>query len=248
MATLLASVATLASCVTTPVTGRSAFNLVPVEQDKQLGAQAYTDMLAGAPVADQHPAAAQVRQVVERLVAVAQSDVPVDFDWEVHVIDDPAMVNAWCLPGGKMAVYTGILPVTQSDAGLAVVMGHEIAHAVARHGTERMTQQLGLQTVLAYAAGDYADIAGQVAALGVFLPWGRMQELEADEIGLIYMARAGYDPREAVEFWTRMAALGGGAPPEWLSTHPTNDRRIEDLKAQMPRALAEYEASGRAGP
>lgn len=126
-------------------------------------------------------------------------------------------------------------------------MGHEIAHAVARHGTERMTQQLGIQTVLAYAAGDYADLAGQVAALGVFLPWGRMQELEADEIGLIYMARAGYDPREAVDFWTRMAALGGDAPPAWLSTHPSNARRIEDLQAQMPRALAEYEASqGRA--
>ncbi|HVS17749.1 MAG TPA: M48 family metallopeptidase [Planctomycetota bacterium] len=249
LATLaLASAASLASCVTTPVTGRSAFNLVPVEQDKQLGAQAYADMLAGAPVADQHPAAAQVRKVVERLVAVAQSDVPVDFDWEVRLIDDPAMVNAWCLPGGKMAVYTGILPVTQNAAGLAVVMAHEIAHAVARHGTERMTQQLGLQTVLTYAAGDYAGIAGQVAALGVFLPWGRMQELEADEIGLVYMARAGYDPREAVEFWKRMDALGGGAPPEWLSTHPSHDRRIEDLQAQMPRALAEYEASGHAGP
>lgn len=248
LATLaLASALSLASCVTTPVTGRSAFNLVPVEQDRDLGAQAYADMLAGAPVADQHPEAAQVREVVERLVAVAQRDVPVAFDWEVHLIDDPAMVNAWCLPGGKMAVYSGILPATENANGLAVVMGHEIAHAVARHGTERMTQQLGIQTVLAYAAGDYADLAGQVAALGVFLPWGRMQELEADEIGLVYMARAGYDPREAVEFWKRMNALGGAAPPEWLSTHPSHARRIEDLEAQMPRAMAEYEASqGRA--
>jgi predicted Zn-dependent protease len=243
----MALCAVLPACTTTPVTGRSAFNLLPIEQDRTLGAQAYADMLAGAPVADQHPQAPQVRQVVDRLVSVAQSDVSVPFDWEVHVIDDPAMVNAWCLPGGKMAVYTGILPVTKTPDGLAVVMGHEIAHAVARHGSERMSQQLGLEAVIAYAAGDYAQLAGQVAALGVLLPWGRKQELEADEIGLVYMARAGYDPREAVEFWKRMEALGGEAPPEWLSTHPSNARRIEELQAQMPRALAEYEAAkGRA--
>lgn len=241
---LALSLATLQACVSTPVTGRSAFILLPVEQDRELGAQAYADMLAGAPVADQHPQAKQVRQVVDRLVDVARADVPVPFDWEVHLIDDPNTVNAWCLPGGKMAVYTGILPVTQDAAGLAVVMGHEIGHAVARHGSERMTQQLGVQAVLAYAAGDYAQIAGQVATLGVFLPWGRMQELEADEIGLIYMARAGYDPRTAVEFWKRMDALGGAAPPEWLSTHPSHSRRISDLEGQMARAVAEYEAAG----
>jgi predicted Zn-dependent protease len=244
----LALAAGLAGCVTTPVTGRSAFIPLPIEQDRELGAQAYGDMLAQVQINDQHPQAAQVQRVVDRLVSVAQADVPVAFDWEVHVIQDDATVNAWCLPGGKMAVYTGILPVTKTAAGLAVVMGHEIGHAVARHGSERMVQQLGLQVVVAYAAGDYADIAGQIAALGVLLPWGRMQELEADEIGLLYMARAGYDPREAVEFWKRMDALGGGAPPEWLSTHPSHARRIEDLQAQMPRALAEYEASKRAAP
>lgn len=244
----LALAAALCGCVTTPVTGRQAFNLLPIEQDKALGAQAYADMLAEAPVVDSHPQAKQVRQVVDRLVQVAQADVPVSFDWEVRIIDEPQTVNAWCLPGGKMAVYTGILPVTQTAAGLAVVMGHEIGHAVARHGSERMTQQLGLQAVLSYAAGDYADLAGQVAALGVILPWGRMQELEADEIGLVYMARAGYDPREAVEFWKRMDALGGQSPPEWLSTHPSHERRIEELLAQMPRALAEYEAARGAAP
>jgi predicted Zn-dependent protease len=243
----VALLAVLPACVTTPVTGRKAFNPLPIEQDKALGAQAYSDMLVGAPVADTHPKAGEVRQVVERLVQVAQADVPTNFDWEVRIIDDPNMVNAWCLPGGKMAVYTGILPVTKSPAGLAVVMGHEIAHAVARHGSERMSQQLGAEAILAYVAGDYAELAGQVAGLAVFLPWGRMQELEADEIGLVYMARAGYDPREAVEFWTRMESLGGDAPPEWLSTHPSHSTRIEELQAQMPRALAEYEAAkGRA--
>jgi predicted Zn-dependent protease len=240
---LALSASALCACVTTPVTGRQAFNLLPIDQDMALGAQAYADMLAQAPVVDSHPQAKQVRQVVDRLVQIAQADVPVSFDWEVRIIDEPQTVNAWCLPGGKMAVYTGILPVTQTAAGLAVVMGHEIGHAVARHGSERMTQQLGLQAVLAYAAGDYADLAGQIAALGVILPWGRMQELEADEIGLVYMARAGYDPREAVEFWKRMDALGGQSPPEWLSTHPSHERRIEELQAQMPRALAEYEAA-----
>lgn len=244
----LALAASLAACVTTPVTGRSAFIPLPIEDDRELGAQAYADMLSQVQLNDQHPQAAEVRRVVDRLVEVAQRDVPVPFDWEVHVIQDDAMVNAWCLPGGKMAVYTGILPVTRDAAGLAVVMGHEIGHAVARHGSERMVQQLGIQVVLAYAAGDYAEIAEQVAALGVLLPWGRMQELEADEIGLIYMARAGYDPREAVGFWQRMQALGGGAPPEWLSTHPSHATRIADLEAQMPRALAEYEAATAPGP
>ena len=203
-ASAVALAALLAACTTTPVTGRKAFNMVPIEEDKTLGAQAYADMLAGAPVASSHPKAAEVRTVVQRLVEVAQHDVSVPFDWEVQIIDDPNTVNAWCLPGGKMAVYTGILPVTKTPAGLAVVMGHEIAHAVARHGSERMSQQLGLEVVLAYAAGDYAAVAGQVANLAVLLPWGRKQELEADEIGLVYMARAGYDPREAVDFWTRM--------------------------------------------
>jgi len=243
----LALCAVLPACFTTPVTGRKSFNALPIEQDKTLGAQAYSDMLAGAPVADAHPQAGQVQEVVGRLVQVAKADVSTEFDWEVHLIDDPKMVNAWCLPGGKMAVYTGILPVTKTPAGLAVVMGHEIGHAVARHGSERISQQIGAEALLAYIAGDYADLAGQVAALGVFLPWGRMQELEADEIGLVYMARAGYDPREAVEFWTRMQSLGGEAPPEWLSTHPSHSKRIEELQAQMPRALQEYEASkGRA--
>ena len=241
--TLCCVLASLASCVTVPVTGRQAFNLLPIEDDMQLGAQAYSDTLAELKVADGHPQAGMVRRVVERLVPVAQADISVPFEWEVHVIDDPQTVNAWCMPGGKMAVYTGILPVTQDETGLAVVMGHEIGHAVARHGTERMTQQLGVQVVLSYIAGDYASLAGQAASLLVFLPWGRKQELEADEIGLIYMARAGYDPRAATAFWQRMAAQSGGAPPEWLSTHPSNETRIEELERQMPRAVAEFEAA-----
>ena len=244
----------LGACVTTPVTGRQAFNLVSIEQDRELGNQAYGDFLSQAQVNDAHPQAAMVQRVVDRLVPVAQADLPIAFDWEVHVIQDDQTANAWCLPGGKMAVYTGILPLTQDEAGLAVVMAHEIGHAVARHGTERMSQQQGVDTVLAYAGGeyglqDYAAYAGAALNLMVFLPWGRKQELEADHIGLIYMARAGYDPRAAVGFWTRMAAAsGGGAPPEFLSTHPSDDTRVSQIEELLPGALAEYEAATGAAP
>jgi predicted Zn-dependent protease len=234
----------LAACAATPVTGRQSFNVMSVEDDKQLGAKAYADTLAGAKLADNHPQAPMVREVVERLVKVAQPDVSTQFDWEVHLIDDPKMVNAWCMPGGKMAVYTGILPVTKDATGLAVVMGHEIGHAVARHGTERMTQELGLQVVIGYVAGNYADVAAHVAPLLVTLPWGRKQELEADHIGLMYMARAGYDPKQAVQFWKRMAEGSEGAPPEFLSTHPSDETRIAQLQELMPKALQEYQAAG----
>lgn len=239
-----AALTVLAACYATPVTGRQSFNALPIEDDKQLGAKAYSDAIADAKLADDHPQAAMVHEVVDRLVAVAQPDVPTQFDWEVHLIDDPEMVNAWCMPGGKMAVYTGILPVTKNATGLAVVMGHEIGHAVARHGTERMTQELGLQVVIGYLAGDYADVAAHVAPLLVTLPWGRKQELEADHIGLMYMARAGYDPKQAVQFWKRMSEGSQGAPPELLSTHPSDATRIDQLQELMPQAVAEYQARG----
>jgi predicted Zn-dependent protease len=238
------ALATLAACAATPVTGRQSFNMMSVEDDKALGAKAYADELAKVKLADNHPQAGMVKEVVERLVAVAQKDVETQFDWEVHIIDAPETVNAWCMPGGKMAVYTGILPVTKDATGLAVVMGHEIGHAVARHGTERMSQQLGADVLLAYLAGEYAGIAGQVAQLAVFLPWGRKQELEADHIGIMYMARAGYDPRESVEFWQRMSQGSQGAPPEFLSTHPSDASRIAQLQELMPQALQEFQAAG----
>jgi predicted Zn-dependent protease len=234
----------LAACSATPVTGRQAFNVMSLEDDKAVGAKAYSEEMAKVKLADNHPQAPMVHEVVERLVQVAQHDVSAQFDWEVHIIDDPKTVNAWCMPGGKMAVYTGILPVTKDATGLAVVMGHEIGHAVARHGTERMTQQMGIETVLAWLAGDYAGLAGQAAQFLVFMPWGRKQELEADHIGLMYMARAGYDPRQAVEFWKRMAAGSQGAPPEFLSTHPSDDKRIAQLEDLMPEAVQEYQAAG----
>ncbi len=232
------------SCQTVSVTGRKQFNMFSVEQDKQLGAEAYAEVIKASKLVTSGPQYQQVKRVVERLTPVV--DDP-GFQWEFHVIDDPKMVNAWCMPGGKMAVYTGILPVTQDDAGLAVVMGHEIAHAVARHGTERMSTQglgnMGLSILASSfeSAAQYQEAMLLATDLLVFKPWGRDNELEADHIGLIYMARAGYDPRAAPEFWKRMSALSNGqAPPEFLSTHPSDARRIAEIEKLLPEALQVY--------
>lgn len=230
------------ACVTTPVTGRQAFNQFTPAEDAAMGAEAYDETLKGAKLVTSGPQKQMVERVMQRISAVAEAK---GFQWEVRLVDDPKTVNAFCLPGGKMAVYTGILPVAKDETGLAVVMGHEIAHAVARHGTERVTQEMLLQTTLGLALSQAKESTQQLALVGkellVSLPWGRMQESEADHIGLMYMARAGYDPREAVEFWKRMSALGGSGTPQFLSTHPSDETRASNLKKLMPKALAEYE-------
>lgn len=236
----------LGSCQTVPITGRTAPNLFSLEQDIEMGAQAYQEMMAQERLLSSGPEHTMVNRVMNRLV-VACGEMGIDpgFDWEVRVIDNDQVVNAWALPGGKMAVYTGILPVAQSETGLAVVMGHELGHALARHGTQRLTSQGAAQLALdLLAAGEYRDLAGQLTGV-LQLGYGRNQELESDHIGLILMAQAGYDPREAASFWQRMAALSGGAgPPEWLSTHPSNDRRISQIQELLPEALTYYEPAG----
>ena len=235
---------TVASCQTTPVTGRSSFNLFTAEQDVELGREAFSQVLASERTVRSGPRWQMVKNCFDRITAVA--DDP-GWEWEVVLLDNDATVNAFALPGGKMAVYTGIIPVAQTEEGLAVVMGHEIGHVVAQHGTERMTQSMGLEVVTALLSGnEYAQLAQGALQYGVALPFGRSQESEADEIGLIYMARAGYDPRESVAFWQRMAQLSGGGPPEFLSTHPSHETRATRLEELMPRALREYEqATGR---
>jgi predicted Zn-dependent protease len=173
-----------------------------------------------------------------------------DYKWEFNLVESKD-VNAWCMPGGKVVVYTGILPVTQTEAGLAVVMGHEIAHAVAEHGNERMSQQMVAQmggTALAVALQEkpqetqalWMTAFGVGAQYGVLLPFSRTQESEADHLGLIFMAMAGYDPHEAVTFWERMSAQGGQAPPEFMSTHPSEQTRINNLKKLIPEAMPYY--------
>lgn len=226
-------------CQTTPITGTRTFNLFGPQDDVELGREAYNQILAGQEVVTSGPELKLVERVVKRLVMV--SDDP-GYEWEVTLIRDDAMVNAFALPGGKMAVYTGILPVCQTEAGLAVVLGHEIGHVVAQHGTQRMTRSMGADAVLGYLdLGNYGALAEAGYSLLVEMPYGRGDESEADHIGLVYMARAGYDPREAPVFWERMASGAGGSGPEFLSTHPSHETRIRDLEELLPEALAEYQ-------
>jgi predicted Zn-dependent protease len=246
--TLFLAALTLA-CSTVPVTGRQSFNIVPDSQAEQLGADAYRQVLSESRLITSGPDYDRVVEVGRRIAQI--SDSP-NLPWEFNLIDAPKTVNAFCLSGGKVAVYTGILPVAQSDAGLAVVVAHEIAHAIARHGQERMTDQLALQIGQAGLAellgGNSVQTRNLVLAafgagaqVGVMLPFSRSQETEADHIGLVYMARAGYDPHEAPLFWRRMAAQSSGSqPPEFLSTHPAPADRIRQIEALIPEAMREY--------
>ena len=229
------------SCQTVPITGRSAFNMFSVSQDMQLGAEAYQEIKQQNPLVTSGPQLEMVRRAMNNLVAAA-NEYDQGYEWEVELIDDPQMVNAFALPGGKMAVYTGILPVAGDETGLAVVMGHEIGHVLGRHGTQRMsTEGLASTAIQLMTSGEKAQLAGTV--LGVLsLGYGRNQELEADHIGLILMAKAGYDPRAAVTFWQRMMEGREGGGPEWLSTHPSGDRRIAQIESLLPEALTYYQA------
>lgn len=251
-AALLAAAA-LAACSTTP-TGRSQFNLMSTAQEMRLGAEAYDEMLAGEKLITAGPQYQMVQRLGKRIAQAARELYPdhaKDFLWEFSLIDDPQMVNAWALPGGKCAVYTGLLPVTQDEASLAAVVGHEVAHAILSHGAERMSHNIALQSVLVGASFSMREmdadqrsgimaLLGAGATVGVMLPFSRSHESEADEYGIRLAANAGYDPEAAIGLWQRMGALGGSKPPEFLSTHPSEETRIERLKAAMPEALELY--------
>lgn len=238
-------------CATAPYTNRRQLIMMSPQQEAALGAQAFQQVVSQSQI-DRNPTTnAAVDEVARRVAAVANRP---DFQWHVVVIKDDREANAFCLPGGKVAVYTGILPIAQDQAGLAVVMGHEIAHAIARHGAERLSQaqlaELGGQA-LAIGLGGSASSAAILAAyglgaqVGVLLPYGRTQESEADHIGLLLIAQAGYDPRTAIGFWERMerSSRGQGGPPEYLSTHPSHGTRIEQIRGWMPEAMRLYEAA-----
>ena len=248
----------LASCAKVPMTGRSQLNLIPSSEMLSMSEAQYTDFLKQNKISDDKAATEQVNRVGNRVKdavvsymnAQGQGDKIKDFKWEMNLVESKD-VNAWCMPGGKVVVYTGILPVTKTDAGLAVVLGHEIGHAIAQHGSERMTQglvtQLGgmalgeaLKSRPAQTQQLWMQAFGAGAQYGVMLPFSRLQETEADRIGLSLMARAGYDPNEAVGFWQRMQAAGGEKPPELMSTHPSDERRIADLKKEIPEAMKVY--------
>jgi predicted Zn-dependent protease len=241
------------ACTQAPITQRSQLILVSAEEETKLGAQAYREVLSKSPTVKSGRYVEPVRRIGERLARAAGRS---DYKWEFAVIDEPKQVNAFALPGGKVAVYTGIFPVAQDSDGLAVVMGHEIAHVIARHGAERMSQGLATQVganVLGAAVGGSAGgnlvlaAYGLGAQLGVLLPYSRTQESEADRIGLILMAKAGYDPRAATGFWERMArASSGGGTPEFLSTHPGHETRTQQIREWLPEAMQHFSATARA--
>lgn len=249
---IILGLALLHGCATAPYTGRSQVILVSEGQEASLGEDAYRHVLRDSVVLRNQEAERIVRKVGERIASVANKP---EYRWEFTVINDPEMVNAFAVPGGKVAVYTGIFSPARDEAGLAVVLGHEIAHALARHPAERMSQGLLIQlggVGLGVALGKNPTVANQVlqaygigAGVGLLLPFSRGQETEADRIGLILMAKAGYDPRAALDVWERMEKkeAGKGAPPEYLSTHPGYETRTQQLRSFMPEALSYYRSS-----
>lgn len=241
--------------VVNPETGRAARVALSSEQEEALGFQSYREVLSQSKVIVSGPEYDTVVKVASRL-APTTGEAAKSFNWAVSVVDSP-QVNAFCLPGGKIVVYTGILPYTKNEAGLAAVMGHEMAHAVARHGSQRLLRTSLAQTFMAGAAAslsmsdmDMSQRRAAMAALGagatygVILPFSRDHETEADRMGLLYMARAGYDPHEAITFWQRMRQAGGQQPPEFASTHPSHGTRVRELEEFLPTAMAEYQKAG----
>jgi predicted Zn-dependent protease len=249
---LLALLPASVACHTVPDTQRAQLNLLSIDAEVRLGREAYAEILAKERLVRSGPAYERLQRVSRRLVDAATQRYPqvaVPFEWEFALIDDPA-INAWALPGGKCAANTGLLQFVQSDDELAIVIGHEIAHAVARHGGERMSQSLTAALVAEIALGRVDPLVREAVfaayGLGVGLPFSRKHELEADRIGLFIAAAAGYDPTVAPALWRRLAMQSARAP-EWLSTHPDPGNRARELEALMPTALAIRQAAAAPG-
>lgn len=256
---LLAGIFFVAGCATVPITGRRQLSLIPASTLLSVSVQSYDQLLKESKLSSDAQNTALVRAVGRNIGAAAEQFLRdnglegeiKNYQWDFNLIEDPKTVNAFCMPGGKVAVYTGILPLTQDANGLAVVVGHEVAHAIANHGNERMSQMLLVQLggmTLEQALSEKPQQTQQLwmaayglgANVGILLPYSRGNELEADHIGLVLMARAGYDPGTAIPFWERMNAAGGAAPPEFLSTHPAPATRINDMKKYLPEAMKYY--------
>ncbi len=249
----------ITACSTVPLTGRKQLNIIPASTMLSMSFGQYDDFLKNNKLSTNKKNTEMVKRAGKKIqVAVekyfAQKNLSNElqgYNWEFNLVESKD-VNAWCMPGGKVVIYTGILPITKNETGLAVVMGHEIAHAVAEHGNERMSQGLITQfggLALAKAVENkpketqalWMGAFGLGAQVGVLLPFSRLHESEADHLGLIFMALAGYDPNQAVKFWQRMAKMKGGqAPPEFLSTHPSDDTRINKIKNHLPEAMKYY--------
>jgi len=253
----------LTGCILNKVTGRKQLSLVPESELQVMAVSQYSTFLSENKVLNpgNNKNAAMVDRVGARISNAitryyknqGKESVTGGYKWEFNTIDSKE-VNAWCMPGGKVVVYTGLLPVTQNETALAIVVGHEIAHAIAKHGSERMSQgmmqQLGgmaLEVALSQKPQDTQNLFMQAygigSTVGAVLPWSRQQETEADQYGLIFAAMAGYNPQEAIPFWQRMSNAGGAKPPEFLSTHPSDETRMRKLKQFMPEAMKYYTAS-----
>ena len=247
----------MVACSKVPITGRKQLNMLPESQLMSMSLTQYQTFLKENKTIKSGSNAEMVKRVGNKIAKQVEAYMKKhghgnrvkDYKWEFNLVDDD-LVNAWCMSGGKVVFYTGILPITKNETGLAVVMGHEIAHAIARHGNERMSQGLLVQAGglgLSVSLSEKPELTrnlllqsfGVGGTLGI-LKFSRMHESEADKMGLIFMAMAGYDPDEAVKFWQRMSEQGGQKPPEFLSTHPHDDTRIADIKAYLPEALKFY--------
>lgn len=258
---VVAALLILNACTTVPLTDRQSFQMVPDADLNAMSFQEYRQVIQKSKLSTDTAAVQSVRRVGGRIAQAAEAFLREQgrgskiskFQWEFNLIDDDEQVNAWVMPGGKAAVYTGILKFTRNDTGLAVVLGHEVAHALAGHGNERMSQglmaQMGavaLATALSQQPAATRELFNQAYGVGAnvvfLLPYSRLHETEADRIGLVLMARAGYDPRAAIPFWERMSAGGGRRPPELLSTHPAPSSRIQAIRRELPRALQHYRA------
>src|SRR5579859_1632929 len=247
------------SCATVPVTGRRQLDLVSSSEINTMSATQYQEVIKKGPLSTSKEQTEMIQRVGERIQKGVEqymagkgwSDRLAGFKWEFNLIQDDKTVNAWCMPGGKVAFYTAILPICKDENGIAVVMGHEVAHAIANHGRERMSQgliqQMGI-SALSVAMGQnpgatrevFMQAVGMGSNLGM-LKFSRTHESEADHIGLIFMAMAGYDPRHAPEFWKRMVEMNKGEkPPEFMSTHPSDETRIQDLQKWLPEAMGYY--------
>lgn len=260
---LLASLAVILllifACATVPLTERKALRIVPDAELMSMSLQQYSEIMKKSKLSNDLLKVEMVKTVGKR-IAIATEDLLRErglepdiqnYRWEFNLIEDDKVINAWCLPGGKVAVYTGILPLTQDENGLAVVMGHEIAHALAKHGNERVSQGLlqamggiALSVALSSRPAETRELFlaayGIGTGVGVLLPYSRLHESEADRIGLILMAKAGYDPREAIPFWQRMNKESKKRMPEFLSTHPAPETRIRQIEALIPEAMEYY--------
>ncbi len=256
---LLALSLLLAACATVPLTGRRQLSLIPDNQMNAMSFQQYDQVLAESRLSTNTEQTAMIKRVgsriqkaVEEYLAQQGQSSHIDgYAWDFNLIESD-QVNAWCMPGGKVAFYTGILPICEDETGVAVVMGHEIAHAIAEHGAERMSHSMMVQmgnVALSEAVKNepeetqalYNQAFAVGAQYGAMLPFSRQHESEADHMGLIFMAMAGYNPREAPVFWQRMASMGGQKSPEFMSTHPSDDTRVRQLNEWMPEALTYFQ-------